>query len=93
MPSWMLTSGSRIVGGEDAPSPIPWQVSVFTGLAILNSKYLEIEIKTFGLGSTIGDVFSELCYNLIVLGVTSGNGGRQKHITNLNIGWPPLKSI
>ena len=79
MPSWMLTSGSRIVGGEDAPSPIPWQVSVFTGLAILNSKYLEIQIKTFGLGSTIVDVFSEVRNN-IVLGMTSGNGGRQKHI-------------
>ena len=78
MPSWMLTSGSRIVGGEDAPSPIPWQVSVFSGLAILNSKYSEIEIKTFCLGSTIGDFFSEV-HNNIVLCVTSGNGGRQKH--------------
>ena len=74
MPSWMLTSGSRIVGGEDAPSPIPWQVSVFTGLAILNSKYLEIEIKTFGLASTIGDVFAEIHGN-IALCVTSGNVG------------------
>ena len=69
MPSWMLTSGSRIVGGEDAPSPIPWQVSVFTGLAILNSKYLELEIKTFGLGSTIGDVFSEVRNNIVLGGI------------------------
>ena len=30
MPSFM-TSADRIVGGEDAPSPIPWQVSVRTG--------------------------------------------------------------
>jgi secreted trypsin-like serine protease len=26
-----MTSADRIVGGEDAPSPIPWQVSVRTG--------------------------------------------------------------
>ena len=30
MPSWMA-SEDRIVGGEDAPSPIPWQVSVRQG--------------------------------------------------------------
>ena len=29
MPSFMKTTnyGTRIIGGEDAPSPIPWQVS------------------------------------------------------------------
>ena len=30
MPSFM-TNVDRIVGGEDAPSPIPWQVSIRTG--------------------------------------------------------------
>ena len=30
MPSFM-TNADRIVGGQDAPSPIPWQVSVQTG--------------------------------------------------------------
>ena len=30
MPSFM-TNVDRIVGGQDAPSPIPWQVSVQTG--------------------------------------------------------------
>ena len=40
----------------------------------LKSKYYVLEIKTFGLGSTIGDVFSEICSN-IALCVTSGNGG------------------
>ena len=32
-----------------------------------------LEIKTFGLGSTIRDVFSEICSN--IAHVTSGNGG------------------
>ena len=28
MPSWMLDTHSRIVGGQAAPFPIPWQVSI-----------------------------------------------------------------
>ena len=40
---------------------------------IQNNKYV-LEIKTKGLGSTIGDVFSKICSN-ITLCVTSGNGG------------------
>ena len=30
MPEFMLNA-DRIVGGEDAPSPIPWQVAVLSG--------------------------------------------------------------
>ena len=47
MPSFML-SADRIVGGEDAPTAIPWQVSVqhanfgghFCGATILNENTL-----------------------------------------------------
>ena len=40
----------------------------------LLGRIYSIEIENFGLGSTIGDVFSEICSN-IALCVTSGNGG------------------
>ena len=45
MPSFM-TNADRIVGGQDAPSPIPWQVSVqigywhFCGATILDESTL-----------------------------------------------------
>ena len=28
VPSWMDSDNNRIVGGKNAPSPIPWQVSI-----------------------------------------------------------------
>ena len=47
MPSYMLSS-DRIVGGVDAPTPIPWQVSVRSG--------------TFAFcGATIIDASTILC--------------------------------
>ena len=45
MPSFM-TNADRIVGGQDAPSPIPWQVSLqnngfaFCGATILDASTL-----------------------------------------------------
>ena len=64
MPSYM-TSATRfdiaeIVGGQDAPSPIPWQVSVqswsshFCGATILDESTLLCAAHCFSSSSTSG---------------------------------------
>ena len=64
MPSYM-TSSSRfdpeeIVGGQDAPSPVPWQVSVrswsshFCGATILDESTLLCAAHCFSSSSTSG---------------------------------------
>ena len=59
MPSFM-TSADRIVGGEDAPSPIPWQVSVrsgsfhFCGATILDASTLLCAAHCFYQSSASG---------------------------------------
>ena len=60
MPSFM-TSADRIVGGEDAPSPIPWQVSVrsgsfhFCGATILDASTLLCAAHCFHQSSASGE--------------------------------------
>ena len=46
--------------------------------------YTALEIKTFGLGSTIGDIFSEILSN-IALCVTSGNEGWPQYLFYLRL--------
>ena len=64
MPSFMTSSNrfniSEIVGGQDAPSPIPWQVSVqnfgfpFCGATILDSSTILSAAHCFEGGSLNG---------------------------------------
>jgi secreted trypsin-like serine protease len=55
-----MTSADRIVGGEDAPSPIPWQVSVrsgsfhFCGATILDASTLLCAAHCFYQSSASG---------------------------------------
>jgi len=64
MPSYMTSSTrfdtAEIVGGQDAPSPIPWQVSVqsfsshFCGATILDESTLLCAAHCFSSSSTSG---------------------------------------
>ena len=65
MPSYMTSSNrfntSEVVGGQDAPSPVPWQVSVrswsshFCGATILDESTLLCAAHCFpGSSSTSG---------------------------------------
>ena len=64
MPNFMLSAArfvpAKIVGGEDAPSPIPWQVSVqrndihFCGATILDRKTLLSAASCFYGNPTYG---------------------------------------
>ena len=64
MPSYMTSSNrfntSEVVGGQDAPSPVPWQVSVrswsshFCGATILDESTLLCAAHCFSSSSTSG---------------------------------------
>ena len=64
MPSYMTSSSridlAEIVGGQDAPSPVPWQVSVrswsshFCGATILDESTLLCAAHCFSSSSTSG---------------------------------------
>ena len=77
MPSFM-TSADRIVGGEDAPSPIPWQVSVrtgsfhFCGATILDASTLLCAAHCFYQSSASGK-------SIRAGSVQKGSGGQVSH--------------
>ena len=57
---------------------------ILTILIYVHMIYTALEIKTFGLGSTIGDIFSEILSN-IALCVTSGNEGWPQYLFYLRL--------
>ena len=74
MPSYM--SGNKIVGGEDAPDPIPWQVSLrrggkhFCGGTILDA-------KTILSAAHCTDVDGDLSGHYVMAGSTNKFSGGQ----------------
>jgi len=81
MPSFM-TSADRIVGGEDAPSPIPWQVSVrtgsfhFCGATILDASTLLCAAHCFHQSSASGK-------SIRAGSVQKGSGGQVRNIASI----------
>ena len=79
MPSFM-TNADRIVGGQDAPSPIPWQVSIrtgsfhFCGATILDESTLLSAAHCFYESSASGK-------SIRAGSVEKGSGGQVSHRT------------
>ena len=76
---WLENKTWKYVDRRQRPetSKHQWKSKVFSKIyffyQFLSTIIITLEIKTFGLGSTIGDVFSEICSDIVSC-VTSGNG-------------------